>query len=94
MNIKEIDEEIEKQKSLGTNWSSIEKLAMLYTVRNNLVETFDGVVPIYTNSEFGKAISNVPIEKLVPILSEHFEVIKMLYPKEYNAVIEKIEGLK
>lgn len=48
----------------------------------NMVETYDG--------ELGKAISGKNMSKVIAILSEHMQAIKILYPKEYQAVLDRI----
>lgn len=87
MNAEEITEEITKLEQSETNWQNIQKLAWLYTVADhlgytNMVETYDG--------ELGKAISGKNMSKVIAILSEHMQAIKILYPKEYQAVLDRI----
>lgn len=102
MNIEEIKNEISKLEQDETNWTNIQRLSWLYIVYDHLtdhpqvalpalyeVKNVADVMPNY-DGEFGKAVSGVDIEKLMNILSEHMDVVKVLYPKEYQAVIDRI----
>lgn len=102
MNIDEITSEISRLEESETNWTNIQKLAWLYIVHDHLsqniipmtydVKNVQDVMPEY-DGEFGKAVSGVDIEKLMNILSEHMDVVKVLYPKEYQAVIDRISEI-
>lgn len=50
------------------------------------------VMPAFSG-EFGEAVSGVTISDLMSILSEHMAVIKILHPKEYNAVLARIREI-
>ena len=47
------------------------------------------VMPEY-DSEFGRCACGVDVRALMGILSEHMDVVKILYPKEYQAVLDRI----
>ncbi len=47
-----------------------------------------------STSEFVTKASGVNKADLLDTLDEHMDVIKAIYPKEYAAIIEKIESLK
>ena len=98
MDISEIKNEIVTLEQGDTNWQNIQKLSWLYTVydhmthaenNNIIVHTEKGVMPDYAG-EFGEAVSGVNIDSLMNILSEHMSVIKILHPKEYQAVLDRI----
>ena len=83
------------------------KLAAYYTILNNLypkeqpeeerfydVPQYDAYVPqIQTESEFMNVCSQKDILAVLEVLNEHFEVIKLLYPKEYDSIIERLSEL-
>lgn len=81
------------------------KLAAYYTILNNLnpkeeTESYhsipenDVLVPqIRSESEFMSVCSQKDIKSVLGVLNEHFEIIKLLYPKEYDSVIEKLKEL-
>lgn len=92
MNIKEINEEIRGLESAETNWGNVQRLALLYTVRDHLPQT-TGEVDVGTD-EFTLACCGVNINSLINVLDEHMQVIHAVYPKEYSALIKKIQSLK
>ncbi len=105
MDIDEINEHIRKLKTAETSWQSVEKLAALCTVRNELSgsrESEQAAKPVQISeysraagpeSEFVEAASAVPFGGLVQVLDEHMNAIKLVYPKEYKLVIRKIKNL-
>ena len=109
MDIDEINTHIHKLKCGSTDWQSVEKLAALCTVRNELEEkqapeTQTQVLPptsyqaAYSTkakpqSEFVEAASAAPFGGLMEVLDEHMNAIKLVYPKEYELVIRKIKNL-
>ena len=92
MNIEEINEEIRGLESAETNWGNVQRLALLYTVRDHLPQT-TGEVDIGTD-EFTLACCGGNINSLINVLDEHMQVIHAVYPKEYSALIKKIQSLK
>ena len=105
MNIEEIENEIESLENDATNWSNIQRLSWLYVVRDHIggeraegethasvQRTMVHTMPEY-GGEFGEAVSGVDIDGLMPILSEHMDVIKLLHPKEYQAVLDRIKEI-
>lgn len=108
MDIDEINQHIHKLKCGSTDWQSVEKLAALCTVRNELEEAQasdsqqadvrEVKIPAYSTasapqSEFVQAASSVPFGGLMDVLDEHMSAIKMVYPKEYELVIKRLNLL-
>lgn len=109
MDIDEINDHIHKLKCGSTDWQSVEKLAALCTVRNELdpkqiPETQSQSTPVsyqatYSTaaaepqSDFVEAASAVPFSGLMQVLDEHMDAIKLVYPKEYELVMKKIRLL-
>ena len=109
MDIDEINEHIRKLKCEGTSWQSVEKLAALCTVRDELEEKQQEPAPQMASvqvpespaystasapqSEFVQAASAVPFAGLMDVLDEHMSAIKIVYPKEYELVMRKIQLL-
>lgn len=103
MDIKEIQEHIRKLKCEETSWQSVEKLAALCTVRNELEEKEQvtvqesPAVAAYSyasepQSDFVKAASAAPFDVLMQVLDKHMDGIKIVYPKEYKLVMQRIEA--
>ena len=92
-----------------TSWQSVNKLAALCTVRDELEEkqapeTQTQALPptdyraAYSTaaepqSDFVAAASSVPFGGLMQVLDEHMKAIKLAYPKEYELVMRKISDL-
>ena len=109
MDIVEINEHIRKLKCEETNWQSVEKLAALCTVRDELEEAhapetqIQALPPVtyaaaYSTaaepqSDFVAAASSVPFGGLMQVLDRHMNAIKLVYPKEYELVMRKIVSL-
>lgn len=109
MDIDEINTHIHKLKCGSTDWQSVEKLAALCTVRDELEEahapekqtqalppaTYAAAYSTATElqSDFVAAASSVPFGGLMQVLDEHMKAIKLAYPKEYELVMRKISAL-
>lgn len=109
MDIKEINEHIRKLKCEETSWQSVEKLAALCTVRNELDESKANLPSMQSGptmaaaystaaeqepqSDFVEAASTVPFSGLMRILDEHMNAIRLVYPKEYQLVIKRLKEL-
>ena len=104
LDMDDIRSEIARLENGDTTYSAVEKLAMLYIVQERNTPTPEPEafemrrMPRYAyesapeppKSDFLEAVSKVPIDKALQVIDEHMEVIKLLYPKEYTAVINKI----
>ena len=100
MNIEEIKTEIDRLEQSDTNWQNIEKLSWLYVVHDHMAGdsahvTYaeqDAMMPNHAG-EFGQAVSGKNINKIMDVISEHMSVIKILHPKEYQAVLDRISEI-
>ena len=102
MNINDIASEIERLEKSESNWNNVQRLSWLYTVHDHLKGTGTPIIahkiktatimPQFTG-EFGEVVSGVDVSGLINILSEHMAVIKILHPKEYEAVLSKIREI-
>lgn len=109
MDIDEINDHIHKLKCGSTDWQSVEKLAALCTVRDELEEAHAPETQIQSlppatyaaaysaaaepQSDFVAAASAAPFGALMDILDEHMSAIKLVYPKEYELVMRKIRTI-
>lgn len=99
MDIDEIKREITNLENGDTTYGACERLSILYNVRNNLVAAPEVEQERYSfdaqpTSEFMKAAAGAPREELLQVMDEHMQVIELLHPKEYAAVISKIQKIK
>ena len=108
MDIDEINQHIHKLKCGSTDWQSVEKLAALCAVRDELAEKQDTAPQMESvqepklqaysaasgpQSEFVEAASAAPFSALMDVLDEHMSAIKLVYPKEYELVMRKIRTI-
>ena len=102
MDIIKVNKEIEELESGETNWNNVQRLAMLYCIADHMdgktrtvkAQNIVDVMPECGIGEFEEACTGAPVLKLIDILSEHMAVAKTLYPKEYQAVINRIKEIK
>ena len=96
MDIREIRQEIERLEGGATSYATVEKLALLYIVREYLSgqeKTMAGY-SYEARSEFMEAVNGAPIDKVFEILDEHFDAILAIYPKEHAQVVRRIRETK
>ena len=109
IDLREIDETIDELKRHGNSIQAAERLAMLYIARDYMSkensapmqEYAQAAAPVYIperastkrTSEFLTACDGAPIEGMLDVLDEHMEAIRLLYPREYDSIVKKIEEL-
>lgn len=92
----ELLEAIKEIQRKEPTYANCEKLATFYTLLRYLYSEDDGQshsdgrFAAMNGSEFREAIAGKDIEKVVDVLDEHMNVVRVLFPKEYRAVIKKI----
>lgn len=52
------------------------------------------IISTKRTSEFLAACDGAPLEWVLDVLDEHMEAIRILYPKEYDAIVRAIEEKK
>lgn len=97
VDLNEINREISRLENAGTTYANCEKLAMLYTVRQNQGKVENRSVEAYSlaaapESDFIAAAREIETEDLLQIINEHMDAVRILYPKEYNLVLKKIRA--
>ena len=95
MDIREIRQEIERLEGGATSYATVEKLALLYIVREHLggQERMTGYT-YEARSDFMEAVNGAPIDRVFEILDEHFDAILAIYPKEHAQVVRRIREAK
>jgi len=90
----EINREIIKLEAQPASFSTIEKLAMLYVVRDHLAppEAPEPVIEIILDgdSEFLKIFRKKDFSQAMLILNDMMDTIKSIHPKLYNTVLERL----
>ena len=97
INLQEVEREILDLEKKDTTYAVCERLAWLYIVRDHIkAETIEEKKRAghAGTSAFLMACEGVEIGALLKVLDEHMEAVQVIYPKEYSAVVEKIERIK
>ena len=97
INLQEVEREILDLEKKDTTYAVCERLAWLYIVRDHLkAETVEEKKKAGRTGEsaFLMACEGVEIGALLKVIDQHMEAVQVIYPKEYSAVVEKIERIK
>lgn len=81
----DIQQEINLLEEQEPCFSTIEKLAMLYIVRDHSVKQSK------STSKFTEIAKSVPYDKLLEVIDSHMESIKTLYPNAYEETLEELK---
>lgn len=112
--LREIEETIEKIKSKGNSIEDARTLAMMYVARDYMmremhaqgaenyayanepqtVKETPARIQTHGTSRFLAACNGVEMGKALEVLDRHMEVILVLYPKEYDAIVRQLESLR
>lgn len=96
VDLETIEREINELEARGdTTYSICERLSWLYVVRDHLrpVRSDTRMTQELAGSEFLETCSGVPYPALMRILDEHMAALKVVQPREYDSVIDKIRAL-
>jgi hypothetical protein len=97
IDLETIEREISDLETRDTSYRLCERLSWLYTVRDHLMPHAEQdltLVPQMQGSDFLKAASGVRCTDLLKVIDEHLETIRLLYPKTYDSVIERVRALR
>lgn len=89
-----IEREISELEAREASYKVCERLAWLYVVRDHMLPPDVSRTQSLRGSEFLELSSGVPYPALMKVLDEHIEAIKVLYPKTYSALLDKIRELR
>lgn len=88
LDMNEINEEIVRLENVeDMTMGTCEKLSVLYTVRNNQPSMARS-----SKCEIVSALQENKSDDIMKILEEHFEAVRVLYPKEYDLVLQRIRA--
>lgn len=94
IDIRVIDDEIAALEDDETTYETCEQLAWLYVVRDHVGAREDPeTVPDVPGTEFLEAVSGRDVRGVMRVLAEHMEAIRIVAPKEYERVIERIRAI-
>ena len=93
INLDEINGEIARLESQAVTYQTIEKLALLYIVRDHITlseQKPSGVVPQVNKSDFLIACSGKPVCDTMDLFDELMSTLQVIQPRVYDAVMAKI----
>lgn len=94
IDLAEVEDTIAKLETVGTSLYAVERLAWLYVVRDHLRSegTMADREPL-SGSEFVEAATAAPYREMMAVLDEHMEALKLVQPREYEAVMSRLRAL-
>lgn len=98
VSLETIEREIsELETRYDTSYRLCERLSWLYICRDHLrakAGEGDEKTQSLRGSEFLELASGVSYPALMKIIDEHLETIRLLYPKTYDSVLDKIRAIR
>ena len=111
IDLRDINETIDKIKRSGTTFQDAQRLSVLYIVRDYMLKDEGNAENVKSReadkyeeiperiwmdggSEFIQACRGARVEDALKVLDEHMEAVRVLYPKEYSAVVRRLEDAK
>ena len=91
-----IEREIDELESRDTTYQGWERLSWLYVCRDHLLPAREEsrVTQDLHGSEFLEAASGVSYPALMRVIDEHMSALRAVQPREYEAVMRKVEALR
>lgn len=93
----EIKRWIARLETEESSWSNYEKLAVLYALRDQhspepmMYSAAPAPVEVYGDSDFLRAVADVPQDKAWEIMDELMDSLKVVNERVYNSVMRKLE---
>ncbi|MDD7176107.1 MAG: hypothetical protein PUH70_13710 [Clostridiales bacterium] len=97
LSIEEVERTILELEKRDTTYATCERLAWLYIVHDHLTQRIvqeKARAAEMEGSPFLAACSGAEISEILRVVNEHMEAVRVIYPKEYDAVVKRIEYTK
>ena len=97
LSIEDVERTILELEKRDTTYATCERLAWLYIVHDHLTQRIvqeKARAEEMEGSPFLAACSGAEISEILRVMDEHMEAVRVIYPKEYEAVIRKISVTK
>lgn len=91
-----VEAEIDKLESKDTSFYACRKLSVLYNIRDHLrpqAKASSSLIPRSEGSDFLESASGKNCMDVMKVIDEHLEAIRLVYPKTYSALVDKIREL-
>lgn len=99
IDLETIEREIDELEHREASYKLCQRLSWLYSVRDHLYAKIyppEGKAVLksaLSGSDFLDAANGKPYEDVMGVVNEHLETIKLLYPKTYSSLVDKIREL-
>lgn len=100
IDLETVEREIEKLEHCSESYRRCELLASMYVLRDHMrptpgivSATVVRVVPEMGGSDFLSAASGKSVEDVLKVVDEHLQTIKLMYPKTYGGILDRIREL-
>ena len=93
MSVEEVERTILELEKRDTTYATCERLAWLYIVHDHLTQRIvneKARASEMEGSPFLAACSGAEIAEILRVVNDHMEALRVIYPKEYEAVTKKI----
>lgn len=97
LSVEEVERTILELEKRDTTYATCERLAWLYIVHDHLTQRIvqeKARAAEMEGSQFLAACSCAEISEILRVVNEHMEAVRVIYPKEYSTVVEKIKETK
>ena len=97
LSLEEVERTILELEKRDTTYATCERLAWLYIVHDHLTQRIvqeKARAAEMDGSPFLAACSGAEIAEILRVMNEHMEAVRVIYPKEYEAVVKRIAALK
>ena len=97
LSIEEVERTIPALAKRDTTYATCERLAWLYIVHDHLTQRIvqeKARAAEMDGSPFLSACSSAEIAEILRVVNEQMEAVRVIYPKEYSTVVEKIKETK
>ena len=93
LSVEEVERTIIELEKRDTTYATCERLAWLYIVHDHLTQRIvkeKARAAEMEGSPFLAACSGAEIAEILRVVNDHMEALRVIYPKEYEAVTKKI----
>lgn len=98
IDLETIEREISELEARQPSYKLCERLSWLYIVRENILAkqypTREDATMAVGGSEFLDAANGKSYRDVLKVLDGHMETIKMMYPKTYETLVDRIRRLR
>ena len=99
IDLETIEREIDELEHREASYKLCQRLSWLYSVRDHLYAKIyppEGKAALKSSlsgSDFLDAANGKPYEDVMRLVDEHLETLRLVYPKTFSALVEKIREL-